>query len=185
VVGTERRPTRWDTWDRYAPLTGIVAVLLWIVGVVVMESIGGPGEGGPEAYPRYYDDEGGGILGASTTFAIGTLFFLWFLGTLRAALHAAEGGVGRLAGIAFAGGLAFGVLSLATMAPDAAGAIRYWVDDETLEPAAAEALNALGSGFFLLAELSAGLFLIATALAVLRLACCRHGSPGSPSCSAS
>jgi hypothetical protein len=163
-----RQATRWDAWDRYAPLTGIVAVAFWIVGVAVMESIGGPGEGGPEAYPRYYDDEGGGILGAGTTFALGSLFFLWFLATLRAVLHTAEGGSGRLAEIAYAGGLAFGILSLATMAPDIAGAIRYWVDDETLEPAAAEALNALGSGFFLLAELSAGLFLIATALAVLR-----------------
>lgn len=170
MVESDRRATRWDTWDRFSPYMGIVAVLLWLLGIVVVESAGEmPGEDAAAAdFARYYDEDGGTILGGATTFAIGSLFFLWFLGTLRAALQAAEGGFARLTGVAYAGGLATGIFSLCLMAPDISGAIRYEVDGETLEPAAAQALNTLGDGFFLLAEFSAVLFLVATALVILR-----------------
>ena len=30
----------WARWERFAPLTGVVAVVLWIVGVIVQESAG-------------------------------------------------------------------------------------------------------------------------------------------------
>jgi hypothetical protein len=166
MVEADRRTSKWDTWDRFSSYTGIAAVLLWLLGVFVIEGAGEmPGEGAAAAdFARYYDEDGGTILGGSTTFAIGSLFFLWFLGTLRAALHAAEGGFARTTGVAFAGGLATGIFSLCLIAPDTAGAIQYEVDGETLEPAAAQALNTLGDGFFLLAEFSAVLFLVATAL---------------------
>lgn len=170
MVEVDRRATRWEAWDRFSPFTGIAAVLLWLLGVIVLESAGSaPGEDATAAdFVRYYDEDGGTILGAGTTFAIGSLFFLWFVGTLRAALHAAEGGYGRMAGIAYAGGLATGIFSLCMMAPDIAGAIQYEVDDETLEPAAAQALGSLPDGFFVLAEYSAALFLVAVALVALR-----------------
>jgi hypothetical protein len=170
MVESDRRATRWDTWDRYSPYTGIVAVLLWLLGVIVLEgAASAPGEDAAAAdFARFYDEDGGTILGAGTTFAIGSLFFLWFLGTLRVALLAAEGGYGRITGVAYAGGLATGIFSLCMMAPDFAGAIQYEVDGETLEPAAAQAIGSLSDGFFVLAEYSAALFLVAVALVALR-----------------
>jgi hypothetical protein len=169
VVAADRQTTRWDAWDRFSPLAGIVAVLLWIVGIFVIEGANSPDEGAAAAeYASYYDEESGTLLGGGVVWLVGSLFFLWFLGTLRAAVHAAEGGFARMTGIVFAGGLAFGLFSMAIVAPDLSAASVYYVDEETLEPAAAQALNSLGDGFFILAEYCAVLMLAATGVAALR-----------------
>jgi hypothetical protein len=53
---------------------------------------------------------------------VALFFFIWFLGSLRIALKSAEGGTGRLASIAFGGGLvsATGLLILITLIGGAA-----------------------------------------------------------------
>lgn len=169
MVEADRRATRWDVWDRYSSYAGIVAVLLWIVAVFVIESANSPDEGAAAAeFASYYDAEAGTLLAGGVVWLLGSLFFLWFLGTLRAAVHAAEGGFARLTGIVFAGGLALGLFSMAIPTPDISGASTYYVDEETLEPAAAQAMNSLGDGFFVAAEYAAAFFLVAAGIAALR-----------------
>jgi hypothetical protein len=157
-------------WERHAPLAGVLAVALWLIGILIVEGVGNPPNDdvtGQEAV-AYYDDDSNSILAGSLIWALGTLAFIWFLGSLRSALHRAEGGVGRVASIAFAAGIAVAIFSLCLFAPDLAGAITMGVEDTTLEGAAAQALHSLGDGFFVLAEYTAALLLAATALVALR-----------------
>ena len=90
---------------RHAPLTGIAAVVLWFVSLVIVEGLTNPPSENatPERALAYFNDEEVGIFISSFLFALGSLLFLWFVGSLRAALVAAEGGVARVANIAFAG----------------------------------------------------------------------------------
>jgi hypothetical protein len=50
-------------------------------------------------------DNQGEIQTGTTITAIGLFFYIWFLGSLRTALSRAEGGEGRLASVAYGGGL--------------------------------------------------------------------------------
>ena len=154
-----------DRWDRLMPLTGIAAVGLWLAGIVVLEGVADtPADDAPaSAFAAYYEDESGAIVGGSILFLIGSLLFMWFLGSVRAAFNRAEGGIARFTAIAFAGGLATAVFSMAIVGPDVAGAII-----EDIEPAAAQALRALSIGFFVLMEFAAALFLAASAVVALR-----------------
>ena len=66
---------------------------------------------------------------------------IWFLGSLRSAIAAAEGGTGRLASIAFGGGLV-GVVSL-LIALTGAGAAAFHPDQ--VDPTVTRALNDFGT----------------------------------------
>src|SRR5918992_4610463 len=97
--------------DRWMPLTGVVAVALWIIGVFVLESVSPDGESGEEIL-AYLDDEDTSIFIGAFLIALGTAFFLWFVGILRAALYAAEGPPGRLTAVAFAGAIGKAVFDM-------------------------------------------------------------------------
>ncbi len=161
---------RLGAWERFAPLTGVLAVVLWVVGVGIIE--GGtdlPDEdAGPQAFAAYYDEEGGAVLAGAFVFMLGSAFFLWFLASLRARIQWAEGGVGRIASIVFAAGIATAAMSLAFMAPEAAAAFASEEIEGGLDPAAAQALGTLGDGFFIAAEAATAVFFLAAAVAGLR-----------------
>jgi hypothetical protein len=113
-----------NRWERLAPLTGILAVALWIVGALMLFS-DEPGSGAsPEEIAAYFEDDAGKILAGGFLFMLGVAAFLWFVGTLRAALARAEGDVGRIAGIAAAGGVATASMLFGMVAPHAAGRSR-------------------------------------------------------------
>jgi hypothetical protein len=156
---------RLQQWARFAPLTGVAAVVFWIVGFLLFVSTDVEGADTAAEILAGYEEDDNAILFAGWVFVIGGVFFLWFLGTLRARLVGAEGVPGRLAGIAFAGGIATAVFLIGVPLGDVAAAI---ADD--LEPAAAQALNEVGTAFFVGAEFSAVVLLVATALVALRTA---------------
>jgi len=158
-----------DRWERLAPLTGIVAVVLWLLAVLILETGDRPGDdaSGLEM-AAFFEDETGRIFLSYLLWGLGGAFFLWFLGSLRGALAAAEGGVARLSATAFAGGIATVVFALAFPAPEVAGAIRADSSGAVLSPSAAEALFSMGVGFFVAAEVTSTVLLVATALVVLR-----------------
>ena len=54
----------------------------------------------------FFADHRGDILASSFVFGLAAVLFLWFLGSLRSYLRAAEGGEGRLSAAAFGGGVA-------------------------------------------------------------------------------
>jgi hypothetical protein len=155
--------TRGTSWERYAPLAGVLAVLLWVVGIIVHQtSVDGKT---PATLLDSYRNEEGGILLGGFLWLLGTFLFFWFLGSLRARLAAAEGGVERLTAIAFGGGVAAGIFGFAMPGPDMAAAI---ADGEDLSGPAAEAIRIIGDVFFVGAEMSAAVLLAATGVLALR-----------------
>jgi hypothetical protein len=68
-------------------------------------------------------EDGNTLIAAGVVFAFGVLFFIWFLGSLRAALSAAEGSVGRLSSIAQESGMLAAICLLLQVAPTVQAAL--------------------------------------------------------------
>jgi hypothetical protein len=154
--------TRWG-WERLAALSGLVAVALWVIGVVLEEVSNLPGED-PNEILSWFQDESNTILSGAFIFMLGSLFFLIFIGALRVRLVRAESESAFLSAIAFGAGLVVVALTLLIPGPNLAGALAK--DD--LTPEAAQALTVVDDAFFVGAELAAALLLVATGLAILR-----------------
>jgi hypothetical protein len=93
--------------ERLAPLTGVVTVVLMMVGAALF----GVYDYLPPAdrLKEYISDNQttvflGGYLGSISAF-----FLIWFAGSVYSALREREGGTGRLSMVAFGGGVASGV----------------------------------------------------------------------------
>ena len=158
----ETRMRGWS-WERYAPLTGVLAVVLWAIGIIVLETAVEMKT--PTTLLDSYRTEESSIFLGGFLWVLGTFFFFWFLGSLRARLANAEGGVGRLTALAFGGGVAAAVFGFAMPGPDVAAAI---ADDADLSDAAAVAIRVVSDVFFLGAEMSAAVLLAATGVHALR-----------------
>jgi hypothetical protein len=154
--------TRWG-WERLAALSGLVAVALWVIGVVLEEVSNLPGED-PNEILSWFQDESNTILSGAFIFMLGSLFFLIFVGALRVRLVRAESESAFLSAIAFGAGLVVAALTLLIPGPNLAGALA----EDDLTPEAAQALTVVDDAFFVGAELAAALLLIATGLAILR-----------------
>ena len=155
---TERR------FDRFHPLAGIVAVVLWVVGFVVVEGGSSTDAESPADVLAAYQDDTGAIVAGGFLAMLGAVFFLWFVGSLRNRLAEAEGGIGNLTPIAFAGGIATAICLLLVPGPNVAAAI----NENDLSAEAAQAMSVVDDAFFVGAELSAIVLLVATGLLALR-----------------
>ena len=99
--------------ERLAPLTGVVYVVLLVLGIIV--SGGGPGfRASADEIVDYYTDSSAQVWANAYLTMLAVFFFLWFVGSLRSFLRPAEGGTGRLSAVAFGGGVAAGALYLAS-----------------------------------------------------------------------
>lgn len=153
--------------ERWAVYTGVLAVLLWIVGIVVQESGNIPGEGAADAaYLTHVNDDANTILTGGWIFMIGCLAFLVFAIVLRDRLAEAEGGSRLFTNIAYLGAVAVGAFGLLLPGPEIAAAIS--ADDISASTAAA--LSNLSDGFFVAAELAAVLLMLGTGMVALRSA---------------
>jgi hypothetical protein len=165
-------PTRKDTTmarsDRISALvTAVLAVGLWLVGLVVSQ--GTTSNLSDKATDRQVLDWIQGnknpVIMGCWLFMIGCVAFIWFVGVLRARLAAAEGGTHTLTNIAFGGGIATAVLGIGTQS-DAASAINA----SDITPATAGALHHVGDLFFMGAELSLIAMLAAVTVLAFRTA---------------
>ena len=154
----------WARWERFAPLTGIVAVVLWILGVIIEASTDYSEKDTPEEILAVLREDANTLIAAGVVFAFGVVFFIWFLGSLRAALYGAEGGVGRLSSIAYGSGMLAAICLLLQVAPTVQGA----VDEDDLSADAAQSLQSMGEAFFLGAELTLLAMFVAIGLLILR-----------------
>jgi hypothetical protein len=154
---------RGPAWERYAPLTGVLAVVFWVTGMIVRETAVEMKT--PATLLDSYRTEEGSILLGGFVWLLGTLFFFWFLGSLRARLAAAEGGVQRLTALAFGGGVAAAAFGFGLAGPDMAAAI---ADDADLSEQAAVAIRVVGDVFFLGGEMSVAVLLAASGAHSLR-----------------
>jgi hypothetical protein len=157
----------WARWERHAPLAGVLAVVLWVVGIFV---ISGPGHldnnssDAPEKILSQYVNHSTAIQLGAWLVVLGSLAFLWFVASLRSALFSAEGGTGRVATITAFGGVATGICVLLAHLPSFAAASTS--DDLTAE--SAKALVLMDDAFFYGAEFAVALLFLATALAIFR-----------------
>jgi hypothetical protein len=159
------RESGWLREEQLAPLTGVAVLILGLGGLIVLE---GPAnrpevDVAPSAFVTYFEKGDSVVLG-SFLFMLSVLFFFWFLGSLRAVLRDAEGGVGRLSAIAYGGGIATAVLWSALPAVSVLGAL----DAEHLNPQAAKTIFILGDAFLYPAAMTAAVLVAATALVALR-----------------
>jgi hypothetical protein len=151
-------------WERYAPLTGVAAVLLWIVGTFLLEKDDRPEGKDTAEFVAWVNQNDTAIIVGAVIFGFGVLLFLWMLGSLRASLFTAEGGTGRLATIAFAGGVATAISMMFIVLPHAQAAF----DKDDTSDTSIDALVHMGDAFFGGVELFAIPLLAATALVTLR-----------------
>jgi hypothetical protein len=161
TMAQTRAGTAWDV-QRWSPLAGVVAVLLWIIGIVIAGDIENK-DTGREILAQYNSD-GNQILAAGLIWLIGTAFFIWFLGSLRSRLAAAEGPNQHFSAIAFAGGIVASVFLMLIPTANMVG-----VDQkEDLDASAALAINKIGDIFWIGLLYTAPVLLAATAVVALR-----------------
>ncbi len=137
-----------ERWQRFAPLTGVLAVILWILGIALIESAADTpdDDAAAQAFVDYYEQAGSQLLAGAFVFMVGSALFLWFLGTLRARIHSLEGAAGRLASIVFALGIVIATMSMAMVAPEAGAGLAVEEFGAALEPAAAQTFSFAGTG---------------------------------------
>ena len=153
-----------DRLERYSILAGLLATVLWVAGVAMSrgEHVGLPGglpEEGAQDVLTYFRENEGTVLAGSWLFMLGSLLHLWFVCALRSRLADAEGGAGTLATTALAGGIATASFTLGMPI----GGLVATLGATQIEAATAQALNGVEAVFFMGAELSAIVLLIATA----------------------
>ena len=90
---------------RYGAATGILSVILILVGFSIFGTDIPDADGSAQQWQSFFVDHQNRIQTAITLVGVGAFFYIWFLGSLRDALAAAEGGTGRLASIAYGAGL--------------------------------------------------------------------------------
>jgi hypothetical protein len=141
--------------------------VLFVLGTVLAFIIGGETpdiDDSPQKVLDFYVDNDSAQLWAGAVLAWSTAALMFFLGTLRSTLRAAEGPAGWLSTVAFGGGilLVVGMLSFAGFTFTLGD-----VADDGLTPEAAQALNALNSDFFFPLAVGVGTLMIATAISSL------------------
>ena len=70
--------------ERFAPLMGVSAVVLWVVAVILIFD-GAPGDKAPAEIAAWFDEKSTRILVAMLLLGLGTSAFMWFLPASRLA----------------------------------------------------------------------------------------------------
>ena len=156
------------TLRRLAPLSGVIFVVLYVIGSIIGMSDSPDFAGSSQEITEYYTDSKDEILVATVIAAIATPFYIWFLGCLRSAIARVEGGTTRLASTAFGAGIAAGAAGVAGVMVNAMGALRI-DEQDTIAGPTATAYYDIGQILAFAATpalLAAGL--VATAVASLR-----------------
>ena len=154
--------------SKLSPLAGVVFVVLvtgavaWIGNTSFMPSA-------DEALDMFSNRSG--VTGGAYLGALSAFFLLWFSGSLRSFLARAEGGTGRLAALAFGGGVFAAVCLALSFVILPAGAERF-ATAGGLDPIAATTLNDV-SGMILgnAVPLGFAAMLLGTAIGAIRTRC--------------
>jgi hypothetical protein len=149
---------------KLAPLTGIAAVILFVVSFVMSGETPDVDASAQEVID-FYEGEEGKQMGASLALAIGGVLFLLFAGALRSALVRADRGRGSLPALALAGAVAVAVGTGIFASINFALAD---IADEEMEPAVLQTLNVMNNDLFFPAAIGLSVFYLATGLAVVR-----------------
>ncbi|MGH2686031.1 MAG: hypothetical protein ACRDJP_11255 [Actinomycetota bacterium] len=94
-----------ERWERLGAATGIVFAVVAAVGLFIAPLPPDPGAPASEI-AGYFTENRDRVLIQVWTLGLAGVFFLWFLGSLRSYLRAAEGEPGRLSAVVFGAGIA-------------------------------------------------------------------------------
>lgn len=145
---------------RWAPVTGILAPLLWFFGGALGEK-GAPGDGAEaDEILTYFQEETTSILFGSVLFLFGGLLFILFLLQLRT--RWGSGGSPAALSLMWATGLVGIAFLSATLAPQLGIAIAIEDMGASIQASTAETVWHAGTGFFVLGELLLALFFFST-----------------------
>jgi hypothetical protein len=150
--------------ERWAPLSGIIFVILMVVGTMFVADVPDP-DAPQQQLATYLADSGNhtrNLMGAYI-WVVGALAFLWFVTRLRTVLRGAEGGTATLSNLVFGAGVAFAAVWMVSAAAFAAVAYAVELRGATVSdpdfvkvlPQMAWMILLLGAGF-------AGLLLVLT-----------------------
>src|SRR5438132_4578415 len=158
---------------RWAALGGILYVVLFIVGTILMFSGEPDSDASPAKVIAYYQDSGhrdrisiGWIVAG-----LGIFFFLWFLSSLRRTVRRHEGEDGFLTALTTIGGVVYATLAFAAIAVNVG--IRTMSDDtyhHTVFPGLIHAADDAGYVLYATGGAGASAMIIAASLAALRAA---------------
>lgn len=129
------------SYARYGAATGILAVILIVVGFFVFSSDAPDSDAAAEQWQSFFVDHQNRIQVGVTIVGVGLFFYVWFLGSLRDAIAGAEGGTGRLASVAYGGGLVGAVFFVVAIS----GALAAAFHPEEVDPTVTRALNDFGT----------------------------------------
>ena len=151
-------------WERLLPLAGAAAVVLWVIGIFVDPGTPDLFDATGEDWLTFVNGEESGIFAMRSLLLLGDVLFIVFVGALRTSLLAAEGKARHWTALAFGGGIATGVMLIAASTPVLAAAAAA----DALEPAAAQVFGVIEYAFFIGAEFTAAVLLLATGVLTLR-----------------
>jgi hypothetical protein len=127
-----------DRHARWGAATGFLFVILSVVAFAGLIGPNVPKLDDPATdWQTYFTDHQDRIQAGVALASVSVFFLIWFLGSVRAALAAAEGGNGRLTSVAYGGGLGMVAFFVVAMTLTAAAAYR----PGDLDPNLTRALN--------------------------------------------
>lgn len=150
---------------RYVPLVGVLAVILWVIGVAIADS-GRPDDANAAEVKAWFEEDATQFIIGGWLFSLGTVAFVLFLTTVRDALRRA--GETASSALAWGAGLATAAFTLLLIAPELAASFLADDSDVTGEAATYQALFVLGDSFVFVTAYLAAAFLGAVAVSALR-----------------
>lgn len=130
-----------DRHARWGAATGFLFLILFVVGFGGFVTPDVPeASASAQDWQSFYSEHQDRVQAGIVIVSISVFFLIWFLGSLRAALAAAEGGNGRLTAVAYAGGL--GLVAFFLIALTVTGVAAYRPDE--VDPNLTRALNDVG-----------------------------------------
>ena len=151
---------------RWAPLVGVGAFALWVVGIALDPGVPDLFVDSGAKWLTFVSDNPGGINVSRLLLLLGDFLFILFLGTLRTRLSAFEAAPRHWTAIAFGGGLVTAAMLIGTSTPVLAASATA----DALEPSAAQALGVLEFAFFIGAGIAGASLLAATGMIAIRTA---------------
>jgi hypothetical protein len=159
----QRRTTRWERADRWAPFTGLVFAAIWIVGIFTNSNSTPNAKASGQKVIAYYSAHHSAQMTQDILLGVSCIFFLLFVGSLYDHVRVTPA-ARRLAAVGFGAAFLFVAGLLLFTAIDIALS-----DVPTrLSPAAAQALNVLENDLFLPFAIGAFTFGIGMGLAMVR-----------------
>jgi len=158
--------------SRWAPLSGILFVVAYVVGIIFVKTL--DSNDSPATIAAYYAHSKSNrveTIIAAYMLVVARLLFLWFLSCLRSRLRAAEGDPGTLStlmfglGIVFVGLISVGALGLAAVP----GSISFGENGNIFDAGTVQAAQSLGWGAILIGGmLSAAATILTASILTLR-----------------